>query len=203
MEKLFAWGHISSMNIVELEITLEDIEPAVTRTLMVLVNTRLDRLHLILQAAMGWTNTHLYLFEADGISWGLPDPDFGSDDQLANESTLLNLLEDTGVRTLRYIYDFGDNWGHSIKVGKVTDPVPGELYPRLTKATGRCPPEDVGGFPGYEEFLAALADTEHPDHDQMKRWCGGAFDPAIPQIDELTFEVLKLAKRWQPRTPRT
>lgn len=191
------------MNIVELELTLDDVEPTVTRTLMVPVDTRLDRLHLLLQAAMGWTNTHLYLFEADGVTWGLPDPGFGSNDQLASKSTLLDVLEDTGVKTLRYNYDFGDNWGHSIKVGNMTNPVPGELSPRLTKATGRCPPEDVGGFPGYEEFLAALADTGHPDHDQMKRWCGGTFDPAISQIDELTFEVLKLAKRWKPRTPPT
>jgi len=191
------------MSIVELEVTLEDIEPAVTRTLMVLVDTRLDRLHLILQAAMGWTNSHLYLFEADGVTWGLPDPDFGSDDLPASKSTLLDVLEDTGVRTLRYIYDFGDNWEHSIRVGKVTGPVSGELYPRLTKATGRCPPEDVGGFPGYEEFLTAIADTQHPDHDHMKGWCGGAFDPSVPQTDELTFEVLKLAKRWKPKKPRT
>lgn len=187
------------MSIVELKVTLEDIEPVVTRTLQVPVDTRLDRLHLILQAAMGWTNTHLYMFEADGVTWGLPDPDFGSDDLPVSKSTLLDVLEDTGVRTLRYIYDFGDNWEHSIRIGKITDPVPGELYPRLTKVTGRCPPEDVGGFPGYEEFLAAIADPEHPEHAQMKRWCGGAFDPNIPEADELTFEVLKLAKRWKPR----
>ena len=60
-------------------------------------------------------------------------------------------------RTINYIYDFGDNWEHRIKIGRITDPVPGELYPRLIEVTGKCPPEDVGGFPGYYGFLDAMA----------------------------------------------
>ena len=54
------------MQIIELKITLEYVEPAVTRTLQVPANIRLDRLHLTIQAAMGWTNSHLYMFEAGG-----------------------------------------------------------------------------------------------------------------------------------------
>ena len=68
------------MSIIELKITLEYVEPTVTRTLQVLADIRLDRLHLTIQVAMGWTNSHLYMFEAGGATWGLPDPDFGSDD---------------------------------------------------------------------------------------------------------------------------
>lgn len=60
------------MSIIELKITLEYIEPAVTRTLQAQANIRLDRLHLTIQAAMGWTNAHLYMFEAGGATWGLP-----------------------------------------------------------------------------------------------------------------------------------
>ena len=35
---------------------------------------RLDRLHLAIQAAMGWTNTHLYEIRAGDVGWGAPDP---------------------------------------------------------------------------------------------------------------------------------
>ncbi|VAW13159.1 hypothetical protein MNBD_ALPHA09-301 [hydrothermal vent metagenome] len=45
-----------------------------------------------------------------------------------------------------------------IKVGKIAEPAQGELYPKLTDVTGKCPPEDVGGFSGYENFLEAIAD---------------------------------------------
>ena len=48
------------MSIIEIKVTLQDIEPAVTRTLQVPADIRLDRLHLTLQVAMGWTNSHLY-----------------------------------------------------------------------------------------------------------------------------------------------
>lgn len=187
------------MSIIAIKVTLEYIEPAVTRTLQVPSNIRLDRLHLILQAAMGWTNSHLYMFEVGGATWGLPDPDFGGDDLPANKTALAELIEDTGARSIRYIYDFGDNWEHQLQIGKVTDPKPGDLYPRLTEISGQCPPEDVGGFPGYEAFLEAMADPKHPEHAHLKEWFGGSFDPITPPADELRFEVLRLAKRWKPK----
>jgi hypothetical protein len=187
------------MNIIEIKVTLEYIEPSVTRTLQVTSDIRLDRLHLTLQAAMGWTNSHLYMFQAEGATWGLPDPDFGGDDLPANKTTLVKVLTDTGARSIRYIYDFGDNWEHQLQIGKVTDPKPGDLYPRLTEISGQCPPEDVGGFPGYEAFLEAMADPKHPEHAHFKEWFGGSFDPITPPADELRFEVLRLAKRWKPK----
>jgi hypothetical protein len=189
------------MSIIELKVTLEYIEPAVTRILQVPADIRLDRLHLTLQAAMGWTNSHLYMFEAEGTTWGLPDPDFGGDDLPANKTTLAGVLEDTGARTIRYIYDFGDSWEHMLQISKITDPIPGDLYPRLTDISSRCPPEDVGGFPGYEEFVEAMADPKHPEHASLKEWYGGAFDPSTPPADELRFEVLRLAKRWKAKKP--
>ena len=145
------------MSIIEIKVTLQDIEPAVTRTLQVPADIRLDRLHLTLQVAMGWTNSHLYMFEAARATWGIADPDFGGEDLPANKTTLGQVIEDTGKKTINYIYDFGDNWEHRIKIGRITDPVPGELYPRLIEVTGKCPPEDVGGFPGYYGFLDAMA----------------------------------------------
>ncbi len=118
------------------------------------------------------------------------------------KSTLWDVVEDTGRKKINYIYDFGDSWQHTIKIGKITDPVPGELYPRLIEVTGKCPPEDVGGFPGYCEFLDAMADPKHPDHEHLKQWYGENFDPNLPETDELKLEVLKLAKRWKSRNPR-
>ena len=55
------------------------------------------------------------------------------------------MLEDAGTKTLRYLYDFGDGWEHTIKIERMTEPEPGVAYPRLIEAAGRCPPEDVGG----------------------------------------------------------
>lgn len=190
------------MSIVQIKISLEDVEPVVTRTVMVPLDIRLDRLHLTIQAAMGWQNAHLYEFTADGTGWGVPNPYYGEGPLPAKKSTLLDVLEDTGVKILHYIYDFGDSWNHRIRIGKLSDPAPGELYPKLTDATGRCPPEDVGGVPGYEYLLEALADPAHPDHEEMTEWHGDDYDPSAVPTDELKLDVLKLAKRWKPRKPR-
>lgn len=187
------------MSIIEIKVTLEYIEPAVTRILQVPSDIRLDRLHLTLQAAMGWTNSHLYMFEAEGATWGVPDPDFGGDDLPANKTTLAEVLTDTGARSIRYIYDFGDSWEHKLQIGQIADPISHDLYPCLPGIVGQCPPEDVGGFPGYEEFLEAMADPKHPEHVHLKEGYGGSFDPAASPADELRLEVLKLAKRWKPK----
>jgi len=187
------------MRIIEIKVTLQDIEPAVTRTLQVPASIRLDRLHQTLQAAMGWDDSHLYMFEAGGTRWGIADTDFGGEELPASKTTLEQVIEDTGGETITYIYDFGDNWEHRIKAGKTTDPVPGELYPRLIEVSGNCPPEDIGGFPGYYGFLDAMADPKHPEHEYLKEWHGGTFNPDQPETDELKLQVLKLAKRWKPR----
>ena len=60
----------SSPSIARLKITLDDVEPAVVRRLEVPLDLRLDRLHLVLQAALGWTNSHLWEFRVkDQICW--------------------------------------------------------------------------------------------------------------------------------------
>lgn len=112
------------------------------------------------------------------------------------------MIEDTGAGTISYFYDFGDNWKHKIKIGKISDLLPGELYTRLTDIAGRCPQEDVGGAPGYEEFRIAMADPTHPEHDDLRAWYGGDFDPNDPDGDKLHLDVLKLAKRWKPKNKR-
>ncbi len=147
---------------------------------------------------MGWTNAHLFKFEAGGATWGLPDPHFGSRSLSANKTTLAELIEITSVQAINYLYGFGDGWEYKIDIGKISDPIPGEFWPRLTEIAGRCPPEDVGGFHGYEQFLEAMNDPKHPEHDDLKSWYGGDFHPNTPDTDELRREVFKLAKRWTP-----
>ena len=136
---------MTAASIVRLKITLDDVEPKVLRRIEVPLSIRLDRLHLTIQAAMGWTNSHLYEIRARDVGWGMVDPDWGDGPLDARKAKLVDVLEDVGVKTLRYLYDFGDGWEHTIKIERLDDPKPGVLYPRLTEAKGRCPPEDVGG----------------------------------------------------------
>jgi Plasmid pRiA4b ORF-3-like protein len=193
---------MSAATIARLKITLDDVKPAVLRRIEVPLTIRLDRLHLALQAAMGWTNSHLYEIRAREVGWGIPDPDWGDGSLDARKAHLIDALEDVGAKTFRYLYDFGDGWEHTIKIECITDAVPGLAYPRLIEATGRCPPEDIGGPWGYAEFLEAMADPKHGRHAEFTEWIGEAFDPNLVDTEGHAHALAALAKQWS-RMPAT
>ena len=184
-----------------LKITLDDVEPKVVRRMEVPLSIRLDRLHAALQAALGWTNSHLWEFRTGESGWGIPDRDWADGPGDAAKATLIDVLEDTGARKLTYLYDFGDGWEHTIKVEYIVAPEPGTTYPRLVEAVGRCPPEDIGGPSGYEEFLAAIRDPGHERHAEITEWHNADFDPDIIDVDVIEREFTALARRWS-RAPR-
>jgi hypothetical protein len=193
---------IAATHIARLKVTLDDVEPAVVRRIEVPLGIRLDRLHAVLQAAVGWTNSHMWEFRARDVGWGIPDPGWGDGPQDAGKVTLLAALEDTGVKSLTYLYDFGDGWEHTIKVERIGEAVPGELYPRLLEAIGRCPPEDIGGPPGYAEFLEAIADPDHDRHDELSEWYTADFDPNAVDVLAIRRQLANLAKRWSRSKPK-
>lgn len=190
---------MTAASVAHLRIKLDDVEPAVVRRVEVPLTIRLDRLHLVLQAAMGWTNSHLYEIRARDVGWGRPDPYFGDGPLDASKTRLIDVLEDVGTRSLKYLYDFGDGWEHSVRIERITDAVPGVAYPRLIEATGRCPPEDVGGPWGYHEFLHAIANPNHQEHAERVQWVGGHFDPSDVDAKTLAQAVHNLAKKWSRR----
>ena len=186
---------MSANTVARLKITLDAVKPTVRRRIEVPFDIRLDRLHLTMQAALGWTNSHLYEIRAGDVGWSTlyPEADWPEDFLDARKARLDKLIEDVGTKTLRYIYDFGDGWEHTIEIEQLTDTEPGVLYPRLIAATGRCPPEDCGGPWGYAEFL---------DNAELKESIGCESDPDNVDSEELAAHVAVLAKQWA-RTPAT
>ena len=170
--------------VLQLRIELDDIEPLIWRRVLVPANVTLGRLHRVIQAAMGWTDSHLHEFVIDGQHYGNPDLD---DDMLPYQviaetrARLLSALN--GRRRFDYLYDFGDSWEHLIRVEKTLAPVPMK-HPMCVAGAQACPPEDVGGYPGYAEFMLIMGDPAHPEHGEMLDWYGGAFDPSAFDVDQ-------------------
>lgn len=187
--------------IAQLKITLDRVKPAVLRRLEVPIDIPVDRLHLTIQAAMAWTNSHLYELRAGDVSWSTPypDADWAGDFIDAREARLGNIL-DRGIKSLKYLYDFGDDWEHTIKIERLTVPQPGVLYPRLTEVIGRCPPDDCGGPWGYAELLDAIKNPKHERHAELSEWIGRDFDPDAADPEGLTEAVAKLAKKWSRKS---
>lgn len=189
---------MSTSAIARLKITLDYVEPLVLRRIEVPADIRLDRLHLILQAVMGWATYHLWEFHVRALRFGPPGQDFGFSDgpRNAEKATLQAVIEDAGAKTLKYLYDFGDGWEHTIKVERISEAAAGAAYPALIEAKGACPPEDIGGPPGYAEYLDAMTNPDHERHDELVQWRRPDFDPDDPHTARINAAFAALRKRW-------
>jgi Plasmid pRiA4b ORF-3-like protein len=142
----------------------------------------LDQLHEHIQTAMGWTNSHLHHFRIGGVLYGDPllmGENFDDMDYRDSTTTLVSDILPRGNKPwwFEYEYDFGDGWLHEILLEGRTPVEPKERYPLCVEGEGACPPEDVGGIFGYADFLEAIADPDHEEHDGLLQWAGGKFDP--------------------------
>ncbi len=86
----------------------------------------------------------------------------------AKKTTLAGLIEATAAKSFKYTYDFGDDWEHAVKIERLFEAEAGAQYPRFVEATGRCPPEDVGGPWGYEEYWRAPACVSRTKYQPTK-----------------------------------
>lgn len=203
---LAAFGMICNMRdlldpdrfIVRADAHILDIEPKISRILELPISLNLAQVHEVLQAAFGWTDSHLHQFNIGGLVYGAPEFDEdGWSDNRTFEATDVRLSDfqfpydpESSPLTILYEYDFGDNWRHMI----CSERVAGDKavkYPRCIAATRSGPPEDVGGPSGYASFLEAWHDTHHEDHKAMRRWVGSKFQPETCNLDAINKTITK------------
>jgi len=157
----------------------DEIQPMIWRRLRVDGRVSLGKLHHFIQAAFGWSDAHLHEFIVGERRFGVPDPDNFFDDSALEDDrkAYLNRLVAEGDRLI-YLYDFGDSWTHVVTVETIepadNDPAGAAWVEAGSRA---CPPEDVGGFMGYHQFLETLLTQPHSEQAQEYRnWAGGDFD---------------------------
>lgn len=182
------------INAAQLRVTMLDIEPAIWRQIVVPWRFHLGQLHRVIQAAFGWTDSHLHEFNIGGLRYGHPDQisesDYENDARSFDETEVrLRDFGHTLNQSFLYVYDFGDNWQHSITFERLIalDPAPRSAS-CIAGARAR-PPEDVGGTSEYERFLQIVSDTSHSEHREILTWCGGRFDPEAFNLDRTNRDV--------------
>lgn len=192
----------SAPSVLDLRITLTGITPAIWRTLRVPHDIRMDRLHDVLQAAFGWTNSHLHQFIVDRADEALVlvynkshvDEEFADETARRLEERRVGLdrfLSRVGDR-LVYEYDFGDSWMHQVEVMAV-QPQTSRLGAALClDGALACPPEDCGGVMGYADFVDAVSDPEHEEHERLLLWIGGKFDPGAFDLGKAVRAVARV-----------
>ena len=182
--------------IVRIRIMLDGMDPAIWRRVELPLSNSLKTLHLAIQAVMLFENYHLFRFDVGETSYGIPLDDDWMDPPTRDAGNIrLGKLVERGVTAFTYTYDFGDDWRHSIEIEGVFPTDPEADYPRFVDGERRAPPEDVGGLPGFEQFLNAMAKTRHPARKSMLEWYGRPFDPADISHDKIHARMAKLAKR--------
>jgi len=178
----------------QIKVTLLGTRPPIWRRLLVPSSITLAQLHHVLQTAMGWEDSHLHEFRIGGRSFGVPSPEdrFMGGPGTINEKRmrLCDVLGKAGAKA-DYTYDFGDSWEHRIAVEKVLPPEPGFAAPVCTGGKRHGPPEDCGGIWGFYNFLEAIQDPEHDEHEELLEWIGGSFDPESFSLAEVNERLQK------------
>ncbi len=205
---------------------LHGAKPPVWRRLELPGDLSLPRLHDVIQAAMGWSDSHLHRFRT-GHDHRSPyfvthfDLDEGEDGTLEDDVRLDQLVAEKGDE-LWYEYDFGDGWDHKLVVEEVLDEPPPTA--RCTGGRMACPPEDCGGIGGYEELAAWVRSGYddallpgvfddaahardwlpvdwHPDHFDVEE-ANAALAVAVAEPVAVTGELAELAEQLERRGVR-
>ncbi len=183
--------------VIQARVQLLDIELAIWRRIIMPASFMLSGLHTVIQSAMGWQDSHFHMFIIDGKRYGVPDENENSNYTILEEANhRLNSLLSEGQKFL-YVHDFGDDWRHEISVEEIREGSTEEPSPTCIAGEHACPPEDRGGPYFYPEFIEALSDPTHEDHDHYSE-IYGEHDPE--QFDLTVAQ--KSLKALSPTTTR-
>jgi len=175
-------SNVAIENIYQFKIALKKTKPPIWRRIQVPESYTFWDLHVAIQNAMGWNDSHLHQFDVINPKTGGLDS-IGSP---ADDYSVVVIAEDTAQIAeyfqapkdkARYVYDFGDSWEHQITLEKILPEVPGTMYPKCIAGRRACPPDDSGGVYGYGNLLQIVANPNHPEYEESVEWLGKDFDP--------------------------
>ena len=176
--------------IYELKVQLQGIEPPIWRNIKVPSKTHLSKLHRILQLVMGWTDSHLHLFQVGDKLYGEPSTDWDFE-VLDSQSITLEKVFEAGIRSFVYEYDLGDSWRHDITLVGAAQ-AEGKEETVCIAGARACPPEDCGGIPGYCDLLEKISDPQHEGYEDMVEWLGRKYDPEEFDLAEVNRALRSL-----------
>jgi len=177
----------------QIKVGLRGAKPPIWRRLEVPADISLARLHVVIQTAFGWDDSHMHVFETPYGEFGVADAELG---HRAESRVTLEQVAPGAQSKIRYTYDFGDDWEHEILVEKTTDRDKSASYPRCTGGRRAAPPEDCGGVWGYADLVEVLSDPDHPEHGDRLEWLGleaaNEFDPTSFDAEAVNRDLSRM-----------
>lgn len=192
---------MNQISVLKLKITLLGTKPSVWRRIVIPAESTFYQLHMAIQAAFGWENSHLFefsrsgLMEPEGLRIGYPDDEIETAD--AHDVLLQTVFCQEGDE-LKYVYDFGDYWDHRIKLEAIMQK---EAYmPYCIDGKNECPPEDVGGTHGYQEMIQTFSNGSTSEKKSYRTWLGLGtgqdWDPTYYSQREVNKRMALLTLIW-------
>lgn len=169
-------------------IILDNILPQIWRVIEVESDITFYQFHRIIQKVMGWTNSHLHEFRNGDFTIGDTGEgacEFGDPPQWEERDMKIGDYFSKEKTKISYTYDFGDNWEHTIILEGIERIQEGVKYPNCIYGARACPPEDCGSIPGYKRLLEVLADPQHEEYVEVKKWACD-YDPEYFDKEEAT-----------------
>jgi hypothetical protein len=183
------------------EIILKEVTPPVWRILEINRNQTLHELHASIQVAMGWKNLHLYSFSrgegTNKVKFSLPDSE-NKEELITSNNTRKFKLRDIFHKpgdSIEYTYDYGDFWQHLIIFKGTTYENANFGYPRCPAGSRCCPPENIGGPPGYQSLLAAIETKNKKLLKEYDEWLGYRYNPDKFSANDNLIFFAQLARR--------
>lgn len=185
--------------VLQLRIELQDVQPLVWRRIQIPGDCTFWDLHIAIQSAFGWNDSHLHEFRLpdDRVRdrrFGIPiESDFGEAPPLPCWEHRVAEYLSHKVPRLEYCYDFGDDWRHDVVYEDRVAAAPGKRYTRCLAGERAGPPDDCGGAPGYAHLLEILSDSSDEEHDSSHAWAAsmkgvrGRFDPEAFDEQQVRF----------------
>ncbi len=183
--------------IIQLKISLAHSKPLIWRQILIHKDITFFELHHILQIVMGWSNSHLYEFNLEGYRIGEVDEEeknnrYSSSEVFSSTTIKISELVTQPKDSINYLYDFGDDWKHQIKVEKFHGIDTVLNYPICINGQMNCPPEDCGGIDLFYHCIDVLKDKKHPDHQEVTRWFTKKYNPEQFDKEKINRKLKKL-----------
>jgi len=183
----------------QFRIALRHIHPVIWRRVQTR-NCTLDRLHEVIQLAMGWTNSHLHEFTISGVPYGDPMLLEEGDDYKFRDSRrtyLVDIVPQSGAQfQFDYRYDFGDHWEHTVDFERCLSAEEGVRYPRCIGGERACPPEDVGGPTGFAEYCKIMSNPRGRKYLEFVEW-NGPFDANAFDLEATNRRIKRGLPDWR------
>lgn len=175
-----------NFNAIQMKVYIKGIHPPIWRRLLVSENITLDDLHLIIQAAFGWSNLAYYSF-MDGYNYYSRPVEWGINEDIdSTETRLFDIMLYEG-KNFRYSYSMGVEWDLRIHIEKIFKHEPSMKLPACIAGRRNSPDENWDPME-YNDIINEINDPRNRDVAWYRSYDPEKFDLEATDISVKNYK---------------